>query len=116
MRSLFFMLFVLAVLAMPHACSKEKSCEKCLHKEGKVFFYTLNGCVNSRPIKLYFNNKEYLIELASFSAPECGGPGVITISLPAGNYPFSTLCDFPGGSTIDGIITINENTCTKVAL
>ena len=68
------MLFVLAVLPMPHACSKEKSCDNCLHNEGKVLFYTVNGCVNSRPIKLYINNKEYLIEQANFSVPECGGP------------------------------------------
>ncbi|MGZ8559827.1 MAG: hypothetical protein ACXWWC_15905, partial [Chitinophagaceae bacterium] len=92
------------------------SCEKCLHKEGRVFFYTLNGCVNSRPIKLYINNKEYRVDLANFSVPECGGPGVLTISLPAGNYPFSTSCDLAGGNTIDGIITVNENTCTKVEL
>ncbi len=115
MRSLLFMLFVLAVLVMPHACLKEKSCENCLHNEGKVFFYTLNGCVNSRPIKLYINNKEYLVELANFSVPECGGPGVISISLPAGKYQYERVCEFPR-STYTGDVTVIENTCTKVEL
>ena len=94
---------------------KERSCENCVQSEGKVFFYTLNGCVNSRPVKLIINDHEYLAELANFSVPECGGSGVITISLPAGKYHYESICEFPG-VTETGTVIVMENACTKAEL
>ena len=115
MRSEVIAILVSALSIIPPACSKERSCENCVFGEGTVTFYTLNGCVNSKPIKLKINNGDYIVEQANFSVPECNSSGTVTISLPAGDYSYQKTCDFPG-STTTGTITVIENTCIKVVL
>ena len=115
MRAVGFIFIALALLPISHGCMKERSCENCVQTKGKAFFYTLNGCVNSRPVKLIIDDHEYLAELANFSVPECGGPGVIAIDLPAGKYKYESKCEFPG-STETGTVNVIENACNKAEL
>jgi hypothetical protein len=115
MRWLIYSILTCLLFIILFACAKEKSCENCLAKEGRVSFYTLTGCVNLRAPKLIINNREYTIEPANFSVPVCSSSGTITISLPAGTYRYEKVCGFPSAITT-GEVTVRENTCVLIEL
>lgn len=112
-RSIFVCLLSIAIFA---SCEKEYSCEGCYaapgdNDEGKVIFYSLNSCVNNRPIQLTVDgNRFYLVE-AFFSPPDCTTPGVTAVMLTGGTHTWQAYCELVGivGS---GTIEVFDSGCT----
>lgn len=117
MQFLKYISIILLAVASCSSCHKEYSCEGCLppQQEGTAIFYTLTGCINSRPLDLVVNGQTHYLVYASFSVPDCSADEVVKLSLPEGVHHWEANCG-QSGTTISGNVNVSAHSCAVVRI
>ncbi len=77
--------------------------------KGYVMLWAKEGC--NGPIKVKVNNIAGEISRFSYSAPDCGDPGMAVYNLPSGTYSWAAYC---GTDSITGTTVVQPGSCTKL--